>query len=340
MEGILFFKILFIFLFVDLSYQDRRFETLNNKINMLKRTLENDIDALKYDIVDLRTELEFEKAQRNGISNITIDGILAKLNNVDNNDKLKIEEQNKYLSKLSTEFIAIKEENAQMKMLLELLQITSTDWNQTLYDCKAENIKVKNTMNSFMSTMLSAFRVEKMNRISRKNNTVDSVQSDVDSFKRLYTEVQDTKELVEKQTEVLIACDTKIKELEANITEYKLLNAEEVKMCCSMKSKGGATVAKTASITQVTRTPGGPNILPFFGIDIFKYIKVGSRVVRGADWSWGNQDGGGPGTVSSWYGNNPLTQQVMVEWDKGEIGIANYRVGAHGKYDLYLLADV
>lgn len=152
---------------------------------------------------------------------------------------IKIEEQNKYLSKLSTEFIAIKEENAQMKMLLELLQITSADWNQTLSDCKAENIKVKNTMISFMSTMLSAFRAEKMNRISSKNNTVDSVQSDVDSFKRLYTEVQDTKELVEKQKEVLIACDTKIKELEANITEYKLLNAEEVKMCCSMKSKGG-----------------------------------------------------------------------------------------------------
>jgi len=39
----------------------------------------------------------------------------------------------------------------------------------------------------------------------------------------------------------------------------------------------------------VTVTPGGPRIKPVYREDIKDHITVGSRVVRGADWSWGNQ---------------------------------------------------
>ncbi|KAH3718596.1 hypothetical protein DPMN_061402 [Dreissena polymorpha] len=35
-----------------------------------------------------------------------------------------------------------------------------------------------------------------------------------------------------------------------------------------------------------------------FGSDLKKHIKVGTRVVRGTDWRGGDQDGGGPGTVT------------------------------------------
>ena len=52
-------------------------------------------------------------------------------------------------------------------------------------------------------------------------------------------------------------------------------------------------------------------------------FQVGARVKRGPDWGWGNQDGGGLGTVVM-----SSTDQgwVSVTWDAGESSI--YRVGA------------
>ena len=44
-----------------------------------------------------------------------------------------------------------------------------------------------------------------------------------------------------------------------------------------------------------------------------------------------------PGTVESWYRGNKSSKEVYVRWDSGRR--VNYRVGAHGKYDLYLLKD-
>jgi hypothetical protein len=59
----------------------------------------------------------------------------------------------------------------------------------------------------------------------------------------------------------------------------------------------------------------------------------GTRVRRGPDWQWGNQDGGKTGTVkcsgpSSW---------VDVKWDGGIT--ASYRVGANGKMDLEIISE-
>jgi len=63
--------------------------------------------------------------------------------------------------------------------------------------------------------------------------------------------------------------------------------------------------------------------------------KEGTRVIRGKDWKWGNQDGGvgslgtviGPG--SNWMGG-----WCQVQWDNGEC--SNYRFGAEGKFDLFI----
>lgn len=59
---------------------------------------------------------------------------------------------------------------------------------------------------------------------------------------------------------------------------------------------------------------------------------VGTRVIRGKDWSWGNDDGGigGVGTVTTALTNGYL----QVIWDTGKTG--TYRMGAKAKYDLYL----
>jgi len=69
-------------------------------------------------------------------------------------------------------------------------------------------------------------------------------------------------------------------------------------------------------------------------------LPVGLRVVRGADWSWGNQDGGEGfvGTVVEIGGHasskNP-DNTVVVVWDTGIRG--NYRAGYEGKDDLRVL---
>ena len=58
--------------------------------------------------------------------------------------------------------------------------------------------------------------------------------------------------------------------------------------------------------------------------------KEGLRVVRGPDWDWSMQDGGGEGLITG-KGN---TGWVTVTWDNYKK--ANYRIGKNGKYDLAL----
>eukprot|EP00117_Sycon_ciliatum_P031397 scpid3721/ scgid0121/ Sushi, von Willebrand factor type A, EGF and pentraxin domain-containing protein 1; CCP module-containing protein 22; Polydom; Selectin-like osteoblast-derived protein; Serologically defined breast cancer antigen NY-BR-38 len=58
------------------------------------------------------------------------------------------------------------------------------------------------------------------------------------------------------------------------------------------------------------------------------------RVVRGADWRYGNQDGG-PGTVGTIV-LIPTPGYVRVRWDSGRT--FDYRMGASRAYDLYLFA--
>ncbi|KAG8505495.1 E3 ubiquitin-protein ligase MIB2, partial [Galemys pyrenaicus] len=68
-------------------------------------------------------------------------------------------------------------------------------------------------------------------------------------------------------------------------------------------------------------------------------VQVGMRVVRGADWKWGQQDGGegGVGTVVELGRHgSPSTPErtVVVQWDHGTR--TNYRAGYQGAHDLLL----
>lgn len=64
---------------------------------------------------------------------------------------------------------------------------------------------------------------------------------------------------------------------------------------------------------------------------------VGSRVQRGKDWQWGEQDGFGPGTVIAHADNGWLA----VEWDSGTE--CCYRYGTSSdfkdKYDVEMCSD-
>ena len=66
------------------------------------------------------------------------------------------------------------------------------------------------------------------------------------------------------------------------------------------------------------------------GPEIAKRLKVGTRVVRGKDWKYGNHDGGGVGTMKGFL----LFGRVCVKWDNGVEG--DYRMGQDGCYDLDL----
>jgi len=66
-------------------------------------------------------------------------------------------------------------------------------------------------------------------------------------------------------------------------------------------------------------------------------MQLGLRVVRGAGWKWGEQDGGEGcvGTVVKPAQHScdvVLNDSVFVCWDSGQL--ANYRVGCDGAHDL------
>uniref|UniRef100_U3FYT6 E3 ubiquitin-protein ligase MIB2 n=1 Tax=Micrurus fulvius TaxID=8637 RepID=U3FYT6_MICFL len=74
-------------------------------------------------------------------------------------------------------------------------------------------------------------------------------------------------------------------------------------------------------------------------LDPYASMQIGMRVVRGADWRWGNQDSGegNVGTVVEiGRQGSPATpdKTVVVQWDHG--ARTNYRTGFQGAYDLLL----
>lgn len=63
--------------------------------------------------------------------------------------------------------------------------------------------------------------------------------------------------------------------------------------------------------------------------------KIGSRVRRGPDWRWRDQDSYGPGTV---IGHDDTTLSVYVEWDNND-RVNVYRYGQDGAFDLLLVDE-
>ncbi|XP_037935505.1 probable E3 ubiquitin-protein ligase HERC2 [Teleopsis dalmanni] len=69
------------------------------------------------------------------------------------------------------------------------------------------------------------------------------------------------------------------------------------------------------------------------GPELAKLMKIGTRIVRGTDWKWGDQDGNPPGEgrIISEVGEDGW---VRVEWYTGATN--SYRMGKEGQYDLRL----
>ena len=73
--------------------------------------------------------------------------------------------------------------------------------------------------------------------------------------------------------------------------------------------------------------------VPEYGPELAALIKIGSRVVRGRDWWYGDQDGGpgGQGIVTQVYEGGT----VNIRWDSGG-EFSGYDNGRDGKYTIKL----
>jgi len=76
-----------------------------------------------------------------------------------------------------------------------------------------------------------------------------------------------------------------------------------------------------------------PPPTPLTGPEMATLMKVGTLVVRGVDWKWGDQDGNPPGEgkVLTELGEDGW---VRVQWKNGTTN--SYRMGKEGKFDLKL----
>ena len=105
-----------------------------------------------------------------------------------------------------------------------------------------------------------------------------------------------------------------------------------------LRLAGTAPTSGTESSYEAIGPDGIPYLRPHHGdhhdgSDIINKLHIGSRVVRGADWKWGEQDGcpPGEGTVVSDLGSD---YWIRVRWDTGAIN--SYRMIRDRRYDLAL----
>ncbi|XP_048855280.1 LOW QUALITY PROTEIN: E3 ubiquitin-protein ligase HERC2 [Brienomyrus brachyistius] len=96
---------------------------------------------------------------------------------------------------------------------------------------------------------------------------------------------------------------------------------------------GSATHGGSATVLEESRKEAAPVPLPASGPELAAMMKIGTRVMRGLDWKWGDQDGPAPalGRVIGELGEDGW---IRVQWDTSSTN--SYRMGKEGKYDLKL----
>ncbi|CAH0722311.1 unnamed protein product, partial [Brenthis ino] len=120
----------------------------------------------------------------------------------------------------------------------------------------------------------------------------------------------------------LSSCLTLLKQIGGDTSQHTSL------ICNGVKSKSECLI-----IYEDERLGARARGASLSGPELALLMKIGTRVVRGKDWKWGDQDGvpGGEGRVIGEVGEDGW---VRVAWDAG--GTNSYRMGKEGKYDLKL----
>uniref|UniRef100_A0AAY4E4M2 E3 ubiquitin-protein ligase HERC2 n=1 Tax=Denticeps clupeoides TaxID=299321 RepID=A0AAY4E4M2_9TELE len=89
----------------------------------------------------------------------------------------------------------------------------------------------------------------------------------------------------------------------------------------------------SATVLEESRKETSPTPLPASGPELAAMMKIGTRVMRGQDWKWGDQDGPAPG-LGRVIGELGEDGWIRVQWDTSSTN--SYRMGKEGKYDLKL----
>ncbi|XP_075446685.1 E3 ubiquitin-protein ligase HERC2 isoform X3 [Ascaphus truei] len=89
----------------------------------------------------------------------------------------------------------------------------------------------------------------------------------------------------------------------------------------------------SATVLEESQKQSTPVQLPASGPELATLMKIGTRVMRGVDWKWGDQDGPPPG-LGRVIGELGEDGWIRVQWDTGSTN--SYRMGKEGKYDLKL----
>ncbi|XP_038209104.1 probable E3 ubiquitin-protein ligase HERC2 [Zerene cesonia] len=120
----------------------------------------------------------------------------------------------------------------------------------------------------------------------------------------------------------LSSCLTLLKQIGGDTSQHASL------ICHGLKSRSDCLI-----IYEDERLGARARGASLSGPELASLMKIGTRVVRGKDWKWGDQDGvpGGEGRVIGELGEDGW---VRVAWDAG--GTNSYRMGKEGKYDLKL----
>ncbi|XP_041440166.1 E3 ubiquitin-protein ligase HERC2 isoform X2 [Xenopus laevis] len=89
----------------------------------------------------------------------------------------------------------------------------------------------------------------------------------------------------------------------------------------------------SATVLEESRKETTTVQLPASGPELAAMMKIGTRVMKGVDWKWGDQDGPPPG-LGRVIGELGEDGWIRVQWDTGSTN--SYRMGKEGKYDLKL----
>ncbi|WAQ93699.1 HERC2-like protein [Mya arenaria] len=364
--------ILWIYILQSIHCQnDNQYKNLNRKITVAQKALEREIKDLKSDFIELQFDVELLSLGGNLSNNDYNFGTRGKISGISQSDiddlKSTSQEQGQRLVTLSNDYSELQKWLEEIKGTIKEIQENASETNneelkkhmkkelleelKTVFEekCEARVEAVNKKFKTTTAVLKRAFKEMKEEIVRQQDNmpvgldkinelidnkmmdtakTVGTFNARMDSIEATVQDIQDTDNRL-NQTVLLLHQDV-------GETRNTCRSLE-----AAMKAAPRAVAITTAQPKDAikTRMYRGYTILDLDGEEITNHIDVGSRVIQGKDWGWGNQDGGGAGTVDSWYGGTRLHKQVMITWDGGKTGRANYRVGAYGKYDLYILAE-
>ncbi|KAH3702924.1 uncharacterized protein LOC127860184 [Dreissena polymorpha] len=351
---------------------------LNRRLTLIKSSIDRDISDLKLQFVELKMTVEqlivsnasvgssivdpsidYDYGQRKaGVSQKEITDLKTKLNtHTSRLDRLSatitnIQVESSENKRKVDKLVGEKEDeekrrelinNLKAELLLQLnadIEAKCGDRVNALQKSFEQTVTVMKKGYRDLKTHVNGISKFDSHAVSRNEVSVLVLDQMNNLSQSVISEQNKLSSRIDKAVANMVRLDVEVNKLDGLFRVIDELKTKTDTCCTGQQPGSQSGVSQTPPpIFGTTIVPNGFRIKAVYGSDLAKHIDIGTRVVRGADWAWGEQDGGGPGTVDSWYGGSRANQQVMVTWDKGTTKRANYRVGAYGKYDLFILAE-